>query len=130
MRAQLYSKIIRFLCVGGLGFCVDAGVLGALLYFGISPIGARIVSIGCAIMTTYLLNRHFSFKPAPTKNPDEALRYVLVSLYSACLNYGVYVLCLGLMPPHVAMCFGVGAGMALNFIGYNFWVFSAKLVES
>jgi putative flippase GtrA len=126
MRAELQNKIMRFLCVGGLGFCVDAAVLGALMFVGLPATLARIASIACAMTTTYLLNRHFSFKTEQKKSSTEYIRYILVSVASASINYGVYAACLGILPPHAALCVGVACGMLLNFCGYNFWVFGGR----
>jgi putative flippase GtrA len=121
---KLGAKIIRYLCVGGFGFCVDALVLSLLMTAGVSSSGARIISLLCAMTLTWLLNRRFGFRMTTQKSPTEYLRYALVSLLSAGLNYGIYFICLGFMIPLGALCVGTASAMVLNFCGYNFWVFS------
>jgi putative flippase GtrA len=120
----LSTKIIRYLGVGSLGFCIDALVLTVLTKLGLSSGSARIVSLLCSITITWLLNRRFGFRVITQKSPSEYLRYALVSLLSAIINYAVYLSCLAILIPLGALCVGTACAMVFNFCGYNFWVFS------
>jgi putative flippase GtrA len=112
------QKAIRFLAVGGVGFCVDLCVLMLLTH------AARAVSLGCSITLTWLLNRQISFGPSTARPFIEYSRYGVVALIAAGVNYSVYVVCLRFASPAVAMILGSAVAVALTFTGYDRWVFS------
>jgi putative flippase GtrA len=118
-----FEKALRFLCVGGIGFCLDAAMLVLLTRAGLSAHLARLVSLSCSISLTWVLNRHFSFGVSSFHAAFEYGRYAIVALVAAAVNYGVYALCLTQMTPLVAMVAGSAAAIALTFTGYDRWVF-------
>lgn len=120
------AKALRFLGVGGLGFCVDAGLLLLLTGAGTSPYGARALSLACSITLTWILNRRFSFAVRAQASVLEYGRYVLVALTAAGVNYGIYALCIFYLSPLLAMVAGSAAAMALTFTGYDRWVFGTR----
>jgi putative flippase GtrA len=118
------QKAIRFLAVGGVGFCVDLCVLMLLTRAGFTAHAARAVSLGCSITLTWLLNRQISFGPSTVRPFIEYSRYGLVALVAAGVNYSVYVVCLRFTSPALAMILGSAVAVALTFTGYDRWVFS------
>jgi putative flippase GtrA len=120
------QKGIRFLAVGGLGFCVDLGVLLVLVYAGMSGYLARIVSLACSITLTWMLNRHISFGRSADTPVIEYVRYAVVALGAAAVNYAVYAACLTIAPAGSAMIAGSAVAMLLTFTGYDRWVFAAR----
>jgi putative flippase GtrA len=118
-----FDKLLRFLCVGGIGFCVDAAVLVLLTRAGLSAYLARMISLACSISLTWILNRHFSFGVSSYHAAFEYGRYAIVAMVAAAVNYGVYALCLTQTTPLVAMVAGSAAAILLTFTGYDRWVF-------
>jgi putative flippase GtrA len=86
-------RIIRYAFVGGLGFCIDTGVL----YFALDALrtgyyGGRILSYTVAATSTWYLHRRFTF--ADTRNDNrigEWGRFVVLNLIGGAVNYAIYV---------------------------------------
>jgi putative flippase GtrA len=132
-RAALARQIPAFAAIGGLGFCVDAGLTVAIAAgLGASPFLARIPAVVAATIATFLLNRTFTFA-ARGFWVHELGRYVLVAASGQAINYAVYAavlttierLGLGLAPGLIAFAVGCGAGAAmfLTFLGFRFFAF-------
>jgi putative flippase GtrA len=118
------QKLLRFLAVGGAGFCLDLGILLLLTQADFSAYGARAFSLSCSITCTWLLNRQFSFGASGDHKLVEYGRYGLVALIAAAVNYGVYALFLLITAPIIAMMAGSAAAILLTFTGYDRWVFA------
>jgi putative flippase GtrA len=119
------QKALRFLLVGGTGFCVDLAVLVILTHAGMSAWGARAASLACSITLTWVLNRRFSFGASGFSAAGEYGRYGVVALIAAAVNYGAYALCLAFVAPPLAMLAGSAMAILLTFTGYDRWVFAA-----
>ena len=67
---------MRFCAVGLAGFAVDALVLlFAMKKLGMGPITGRCISIAAAMVSTWLLNRVFTFRISSPIRVDELIRY-------------------------------------------------------
>lgn len=120
----------RFAFVGGIGFLVDAGLMSALLYgLGVDVVYARLLSFACALTTTWLLNREFTFRHA--KSPDrlrEWLRYAAVAMTAGAVNLAVFfTLARAASPPLslplVALVIATLVALSVNYFGSRAWVF-------
>lgn len=83
----------RFLVVGAIGFLVDACVL-AVLFHGlhVGLLAARLLSFGCAVTVTWLLNRHYTFaERRSASRAREWTRYTAVNGLGALINLGVFL---------------------------------------
>lgn len=121
------KKLLWFAFAGGTGFLVDAGSLSLLLW--LTPVGpyiARVLSIAIAMAYTWTINRTFTFGRSDRHVASEGLRYGLVGVMAALVNYGVYSLCLIVWPPLwpvVAAAIGSGVAMVFSYLGYSRFVF-------
>jgi putative flippase GtrA len=117
----------RFLIVGAAGFIVDSGMTLAISYVGVSPILARAPAIAMAILTTWLMNRRFTFDVKTEKSVSEAARYVTVALSSAFLNFLLYCLLVkaGIWPA-AAIAVATGVLAVVSFYAYRCIAFSKK----
>ena len=120
-------RFVRFALVGGIGFVVDAGILALLLASApLSPLVARIASIGGALTVTWALNRRLTFSPSSRGPFREGSRYGGVGFASSLFNYLVYsslLLVMPTMPPLGALAVASLAAMAFSFLGYTRLVF-------
>ncbi|MFZ1681602.1 MAG: GtrA family protein [Rhizobiaceae bacterium] len=122
------KRFTRFAMVGAIGFLVDALVLALLL--AATPLGpflSRIVSIGLAMATTWLLNRALTFGPSGRGTVEEGARYGLVALSVAGFNWLLYsalVVALPAIGPLTALALASAAAMLLSYSGYARLVFS------
>jgi len=126
-------QLIGFILVGAIGFLVDASVLSVLIdgkHTG--PFLARAVSFPCAVTVTYFLNRAFTF--SAQKSPlrkQEYFRYIVTQILGAATNFSVYVIILSFVSeaeehPIAALAVGAIFGLAVNFVGSRYFVFTAK----
>ena len=126
---SLLQRLVRFSLVGGIAFLIDLAFLQSLIALGISPYLARAVSIPVAMLAAWQLNRRFTFAASGRKLVDEGLRYTLVAIAAACVNYGVYASLIALIPslwPAMAAGFGVAVSMWVSFFGYQAFAFARK----
>jgi len=121
---------LRYLVVGGIGFVVDAGIIWGLVQGGMNPWFARLFSFSVAVLTTWWLNRMWTFAESRSRNVgSEAGAYFLVQIAGALTNFAVYSLVLAFIAPTptnavIALAFGSAIGLIVNFAGAKLVVFA------
>lgn len=122
LRRERWRQIGGFAISGGLAFVVDAGVLS----LGVSVLGwpaelARVPSFLAAVVTTWLLNRRYTFRTARPPGIGEFLAYLSAMAAGLAVNYAVFVavlrwsdLAAGM--PVLALVPATLAGMVVNFV--------------
>ena len=122
------AQFVRFSIVGGVGFCVDSGVLLALVRtLGMDPVLARLLSYTAAVMATYALNRVWAFRSHVGILRGLGLYLVVQSLGFVC-NLSIYsALYVFVAPPWNAplACLAIASCLALvvNYVGAKLIVF-------
>ena len=126
-----------FLMVGGVGFFVDATVLGTLVHgFGWGDYTARFMSFGLAVTTTWWLNRSFVFSDGQTDSrKKEYSKYILVQGTGAAINLTVYSICIASNEfmdqwPVLAAAVGSITAMTFNYTGARIFVFIGNNANS
>ncbi len=120
------AKFLRFAVCGGLGACIDFGILRFSVHTLLWPEEyALIASTGFAMIFVFFANRFFTFKATSGHAGGQALKFFLVYLFAAVLNY---CLSLGLIFIGVqyllAKAIAIGCIMFLNYFCLNRFVFS------
>ncbi len=114
------GQVFRFGITGGLGFLLDAAVLWLMIRAGASPYAGRVVSIACAIVLTWWLNRRLTFRTTAPPSWREFGAFLLQSLAGAAVNYAVYS---GLLwagaPVIAALVAGTAIASVFNFFRYR-----------
>ena len=138
LRARL-ERILKFATTGGIGFVIDVGTLTLLnAGFGVNPYVARVFAIAVAMVSTWLINRRWTWKVHEKTTGAravvaEGVRYVTVAVGAAVVNYGVYAATLytldglvdgfdDLLPP-VAAVVGTAVAMFVSWFGYSRFAF-------
>lgn len=128
----MIAQFLRFGIVGAIGYVVDAGVLRlAITFLGLGLYQGRVLSFLCAALTTYALNRAWTFRQAAGAGRGrQILLWLTLMAGGFVINYGAYVLCLELDPmvrryPELAVAAGAIAGMGVNFVSARWIVFRA-----
>ncbi len=122
-----FGRLFSFALAGGSGFVVDIGVLWLLLNF--TPAGpslGRILSIACAMLATYAINRTFTFGASGRPMVQEGARYSFVALLGASLNFLIYRGLLFVVPslsPYAATFLSVALVTVFSWLGYSRFVF-------
>lgn len=114
------SNFFRFVLVGGIGFAIEAIVLTLISqHSALGPIWGRIISFPMAVISTWWLNRKFTFR---SQNPpgSEGIRYFGVQILGALTNTGIFILAVMAIPslwsmPVVPLAFGSLGGLIVNF---------------
>ena len=126
---KLNRRLLWFGVAGIVGLAVDVGVLTALREF-LGVHGARAISFVAAATATWLINRRQTFSDRNTGMGlwHEYVRYIGLMLGGGLVNFATYSalawqfsqapLWLGLY-----VCAGSLAGMAVNFLGANQWLY-------
>jgi putative flippase GtrA len=122
-----FSRMMRFVMVGGTGFAVDAILLKTIVVAGLAePIAARVFSIAVAGLVTWQLNRNFTFAPSGDSQLSEATRYGGVVVAASLVNYVIYAGLMLAMPslePLIALVVSSIGAMGFSYIGYDRFVF-------
>ena len=124
------AQFARFAAVGGVGFCVDAGVLLMLVRtFRTDPIPSRLLSFAVAVVATYALNRVWAFR-APVGFLRGLGLYIAVQGLGFLCNLSIYSALYLLVPPPwnaPLACLAVASALALviNYLGAKLIVFRA-----
>lgn len=129
---KVIRELVLFGLVGVIGFIVDSGVLYLLkaslgLYYG------RLFSFICAVLTTWILNRHLTFSERTSGLSlfQEFSRYLGLMLGGGVVNYASYALLVYFVEfvarqPVWGVAVGSCAGMMVNYLLARFFIFRGR----
>jgi putative flippase GtrA len=125
----VFRELFLFGLVGVAGFFVDTGIL-YLLKSALGLYYARLVSFTFAVLTTWILNRHLTFKKRASGLPltHEFFRYFGLMLSGGVVNYTTYALLVYFydyvaQQPVWGVAAGAVLGLAVNFLFAKLFVF-------
>jgi dolichol-phosphate mannosyltransferase len=129
----LWSQLMQFLVVGGLGVLVNLAFLTLFVRVNVPLHSSVAAAIFVSMCFNFVLNRRFSFSFARS-GPwlPQFLRFVAASSAGACLNYFLTLTMLSHFPswrPQVASLVGIAAGTAFNFAASRYLIFRARHVR-
>ncbi|MDO9277484.1 MAG: GtrA family protein [Polaromonas sp.] len=138
IRIASMRKLIYFTFVGGVGFLVDGGMLTLLSqHYGFDIYFARLASFSLATMVTWVLNRSILFRQEVDLDRPKSVeyaRYLLVQTAGGGTNLAIFTLLIMLAPslkdhPVIPLAVGAIFGLAINFTGVRYWVYSKKVAH-
>jgi len=125
------NRFWRFVLVGAAGFLVDVGILYVTMAVAdTGPIVARVPAFFFAATFTWGANRIYTFGPSGRHVVVEWLRFMLANSLGSAVNFLAYLLVLsasqslGGLGPAFAVACGSAAGLTLNFIVSQSYVFA------
>lgn len=126
----ILPRPLRFLGVGALGLITDLGVFTLIAATGLDPLLARAVSLGCATVVTWRLNRAFTFDRTGRHQGHEAMRYAIVTATAQGTSYLIFAALVltslsGL--PQAALVIGAAVGAVVSYNGHRLFAFAPKL---
>jgi putative flippase GtrA len=114
----------RFLLVGGSGFLIDAGITYLLIQLMVAPWLARVPAIFLAMAFTWLANRYFTYEVKKARSTNEAMRYAVVAMVMALINYLIYFVLVSYRTwPLAAVTFATACQTVMSFHAYRYFVF-------
>ena len=133
----LVHEVAKFGIVGAFNYVLDVGLFNALVLGPLDhrPLTAKTISTVVAVMSSYFLNRHWTFSHrVSTGHPRELGIFVLLSAIGlaialACLGFSEYVLDQhSLLARNIAgNVIGVALAMVFRFWSFKRWVFLPPL---
>jgi putative flippase GtrA len=133
LKKNISTRIFLFLCVGTIGFIVDATVLSILIFeFGWGHYISRVASFLVAVPCTWMLNRRLTFRETATANRTrEYSIYLVIQGTGALLNFSVYSACIYFSSlmfdfPVLALAIGSGTAMLFNFLNMQRYAFTGQ----
>ncbi len=80
------NQFIRFVLVGVFNTVWGFAVIFACMYLaGLGPLASNVIGYGCGLLTSYVLNKWFTFR-SNVRGAGEPIRFVLVFGLSYLLN--------------------------------------------
>ena len=90
---------------------------------------AKGISFILGTITSYLMNKHYTFKQNK-KSITEVIKFISLYLFSMCTNIAVNKLILNILPSDIskitAFLSATAVSTIINFLGLKFWVFKSK----
>lgn len=123
----LAPRPLRFLAVGALGLAADFGLFTLFGAHGLHPLLVRLVSLGCATVITWRLNRAFTFDRSGRHQSEEAMRYALVTAAAQGTSYTIFAgLVLTVLAgwPQAALLIGAAASALVSYNGHRLFAFA------
>jgi len=125
--AARLPRPLRFLGVGGLGLLTDLGVFTIVAADGFDPLLVRLLSLACATVVTWRLNRAFTFDRTGRHQGHEAVRYAAVTATAQGTSYAVFAaLVLTVLGglPQAALVLGAAVGAFVSYNGHRLFAFA------
>ena len=125
---MLSVRFVKFAVIGGIGFIIEASIITlAGHHLGWSATNARILSFPSAVLVTWWLNRKYNFR-SQNSLATEGSSYFMAQVAGALANLAMFVLCVSIFPffarwPVAGLAVGASAGLAVNFLLSNMFVF-------
>lgn len=118
-------KFIKFAATGLLNTAVDAGVFALLLALGTGTYLAQTVSYGCGMLSSYLINRSWTFGSREGVFSSAAVRFITANLGLLVFSLGVLYLVEGTLglPVFIAKAAAICCTVGLGFMINRLWVF-------
>ncbi|WP_027720754.1 GtrA family protein [Maridesulfovibrio zosterae] len=120
------SRFLRFCCIGGIGFFIDAGITYILVWSGASSLVARIPAILVALTVCYHFHHGFTFRKGGKAPWSGWYKFAISNSIGSLINYGAYVLIVTGWPSIslvIPLIVGSAAAMAANYVMSVCYVF-------
>lgn len=122
-------QFIRF-CVVGLGnTLIDFGVYTGLTRgLGVYFLYANFISVGAALLFSFVGNKWWTFSSGKTDARPEFMRFLIVNIVYYFLNNALLYLFVvqALIPDLWAKIMVVGIGLLWNFFANKYWTFARR----
>jgi putative flippase GtrA len=132
---QTHAQKIRFVVVGGANTVLDFGIFFALSSSWLSPIPANYISTSVAMVSSFLINKKYTFHASGKKLHHEIALFLLFSIIGLWVLQPVIIwVCnasFGSRLPHwmlllISKTLATSVSMVWNYMTYSRYVFTVK----
>lgn len=125
IRARLTGEFIRFALVGVVNTGVSYLAYVILIEFGIGYQVSNVISYIIGMITSYILNKNWTFGIKERSRIRFLIRFVVVNIAALLVSLGIVSLMVEVMETNVyiGQLFAIAGHMVVNFAGQKFWVF-------
>lgn len=123
------TRLIQFGLVGLLNTGIDLGVFTLLIWVSTPVIPAQIVSYGCGVLNSYILNSRWTFGAVRAqKRKHELLRFILVNLAALTLSSLLLKALYASTGMNLTLCklAATAASILVNYAGSRYLVFGQQ----
>jgi putative flippase GtrA len=120
---------VRFLSVGALGLLTDLSIFTIIAGQGFDLLLVRLLSLSCATVVTWRLNRAFTFDRSGRRPGREAMRYAIVTATAQGTSYAVFAtLVLTVLGglSQTALLIGAAVGAIVSYNGHRLFAFAPR----
>lgn len=128
LRSDALRHYGGFVVAGLSALTVDLAILNALAWAGVPPLAGRIVSIACAMVVSWSINRRVTFAITAPPTLGEFAAFAAVSWVAQVANYAVFAAILFARPgtsPTLAVIAACAVSMVIAYAGFRYGVFRA-----
>ena len=124
-RLPVDQTILRFTAVGLLTTLLDIGLFGGLTRMaGLAPAVANLASYSCGIVTSFALNRVWTFGAADRAGAKAFARFVASNAAGLALSTAIVATLSTFLPSLFAKIVSVPIVFVWNYLLARYWVFA------
>ena len=135
-RHPAINEFVKFCIVGGtnavLDFSIYIGLTRFFIFWQAHLLGANFIAIFIASLSSFILNKYFTFRNKSKQFVRQYLKFIIVSvIYMALVQLVLYV-CIELLLLYDIWAKVIASiiGLIWNFTAHKFWSFRQEKVES
>ncbi len=127
LHANSFGEVVRFGFVGGINTLVDIGVFSLVVIIGVPRVPAQVAGYLAGTINSFFWNKHFTFRDKGHTNITKLVFFLAVNAVSlGASSVGIFLLPLMGMPLWMAKGCVTFLSLAINFLGYRFFVFRTE----
>jgi putative flippase GtrA len=119
-------QAFRFLVVGGTGTLIDMALFSLLVFGGVVPWPANILSYSCSAFCSFWLHRNWTFEARDGETGRQAWRFAAMIGAGLLLSTMIVWTFAPLLGPLLAKLLAVCGTLVLNFTLSRWLVFAAR----
>lgn len=124
-----WRRLVKFALTGGSALVLDMTIYYSLTRgMGVYYLVARTFSLGIAIVWSFMINRHWTFKATDGKVYQQATRFLIVITITSLLNLAI--LHIGVAYFHFydlfVIVFAAALIMLINFSAHSCWSYAKR----
>lgn len=127
-----FRKLVKFVITGGIALGIDVAIYYLLTRYGqVYYLLARALSLGVAIVWSFMVNRQWTFRATEGDARKQAAKFVVVILFTSLLSLGLMHVGVTLLHFHDLVVILVVSVITtlINFSAHSLWSYASTKNE-